>query len=626
MAYTPAAYTPGTHRSLDPEQIAHLQEASLAVTASLDSGEVLRRVVGAARALLGADAVVLFGRAPSRADLPILASEGLDGGGDGASAGEAAVGKAIKEQQVVGVEDLSAAPHDRRRSGGFAHREGFCSVLAAPLAAAARQRLGALALYTRERRAWTHEDATLLSLFASQAAVALQNARLYEGLDRRAAELKTLFELSHLLAAFAEREPMLTAVISRLSAWMGAKYGAVMLVEPNEAGEDELKVRAQAGFGTEYVARANRPGEIPVSGQYLKGRGPASVAVREKRPCAIGDVFLDERFAPFRPYAIQAGYLSLVAVPIRGQGRAFGAIVLYFAQRRDFGQAEMKMIEAAADGVALALDRMDLSERLLQDAVARRADEETDRLKSEFVSTVSHELRTPLTIIKGYTDLVASEQTGPLNETQKKFLAGVQRNTVRLTELVSDILDVARLEARAVLTNVEPVDLLRVLADACADFERVAAERRIMLALAVPDGSEPPPETFNVKGDSERLRQVVNNLLSNAVKYSPSGAVVALACVAQNGEVVVTVRDEGPGIPLEAQGRLFQRFYRVDGSSTRLVGGTGLGLAIAKAIVEQHGGKIWVESRPGEGSTFGFAVPQLTAAGVPAEAEAMEKK
>ena len=619
MAYTPAAYTPGTHRSLDPEQIAHLQEASLAVTASLDSGEVLRRVVGAARALLKADAVVLFGRAASRSDLPILASEGLEGGGEGASAGEAAVGKAIKEQQVVGVEDLSAAPHDRRRPGGFAHREGFCSVLAAPLAAAARERLGALALYTRERRAWTHEEATLLSLFATQAAVALQNARLYERLDRRAAELQVLFELSHLLAAFAEREPMLTAVISRLSSWMGAKYGAVMLVEPNESGEDELKVRGQAGFGEDYVARANRPGEIPVSGDYLKGRGPASVAVREKRPCAIGDVFLDERFAPFRPYAIQAGYLSLVAVPIRGQGRAFGAIVLYFAQRRDFGQAEMKMVEAAADGVALALDRISLSERLLQDAVARRAGEETDRLKGEFVSTVSHELRTPLTIIKGYTDLVASEQTGPLNETQKKFLTGVQRNTVRLTELVSDLLDISRLEASAGLTNAESVDLARVLADACTDFERVAGERRIMLACAAsPAGAgeaEPPADVCLVRGDSERLRQIVNNLLSNAVKYSPSGGVVVVACAPQNGDVVVTVRDEGPGIPLEAQGRLFQRFYRVDGSSTRKVGGTGLGLAIAKAIVEQHGGKIWVESRPGEGSTFGFSVPRLAAAG-----------
>jgi signal transduction histidine kinase len=165
---------------------------------------------------------------------------------------------------------------------------------------------------------------------------------------------------------------------------------------------------------------------------------------------------------------------------------------------------------------------------------------------------------------------------------------------------------------------VEPVDLARILADACADFERIAGERRILVACAAPpgegsDAAVPAADVFTVKGDGERLRQVVNNLLSNAVKYSPNGGVVTLACTPQNGDVIVTVRDEGPGIPLEAQGRLFQRFYRVDGSSTRQVGGTGLGLAIAKAIVEQHSGKIWVESRPGEGSTFGFAVPRWTA-------------
>jgi two-component system sensor histidine kinase VicK len=140
-----------------------------------------------------------------------------------------------------------------------------------------------------------------------------------------------------------------------------------------------------------------------------------------------------------------------------------------------------------------------------------------------------------------------------------------------------------------------------------------------MLACAVAppgegsDAAALAADVFTVKGDGERLRQVVNNLLSNAVKYSPNSGVITLACTLQNGEVIVTVRDEGPGIPLEAQGKLFQRFYRVDGSSTRQVGGTGLGLAIAKAIVEQHGGKIWVESRVGEGSTFGFAVPRWTA-------------
>jgi len=612
MAYSPpSASTPETSRSLGLDQVARLQEASLSIAASLDSGEVLRRVVAAARTLLAVDAAVLFQRESSRSDFPALASDGLGNEGtvllSPARPAEIAVGRAITQQQVVGVEDVATArpsDADRRRADGFAERAGFCSVLAAPLTTA-NVRLGALALYARERRAWSHEDATLLSVFATHAAVALQNARLYERLHQRASDLQALFELSHLFNAFVEREPLLSAVIARLTDWMGAKYGAVMLVERGEEGEAELKIRAHANFNEAYVARANTPGGVSLDPRHPTGNGPASVAVRESRPCAVGDVFLDDRFAPFRLYAHQAGYHALVAVPLCGQGRVAGCIVLYFAQRRDFGQAELQRMGAVADGVALALDRIQLSERLVQEAVERHADAQTDRLKAEFVSTVSHELRTPLTIIKGYTDLVVSEQAGPLSETQRKFLVGVQRNTARLTDLVSDLLDISRLEAEGSVTGEEEVDVARIVADACGEYERVAGERNVgITCLACPG---PPMPT--VRGDSARILQVVANLLSNAVKYSPGGETVTLDCVDRDGEIVVTVADQGPGIPPEAQGRLFQRFYRVDNSTTRQVGGTGLGLAIAKAIVEQHGGRIWVQSEPGQGSVFGFALP-----------------
>ncbi len=606
MAYAPTSYTPGTPRSLVPDQIAHLQEASLAITASLDMEEVLRRVVAAARALLRADAVVVFGLERSRSDFPVLASEGLShessSSGVYAQSVEAAVGKAVAEQHTVGIEDITAAPADLRRTVGFAGREGFRSVLAAPLTAHST-RLGALALYAHEPREWSRDDAALLSLFATQVAVALQNARLYERLNKRASDLQNLFEISHLLNAFVDREPLLTSVITRLAVWMGAKYGAVALVERGEAGEAELKLRAYYGFSPDYIERANRPGGISLDPHHPTGNGPASVCVRESRPCAVGDVFLDERFAPFRQYAVQAGYLSLVAVPLSGQGHMLGCFLLYFAQRRDFGQAELKLLGAVADGVSLALDRMELNERLVQDAVESRSHQATDRLKEEFVSTVSHELRTPLTIIKGYTDLLVNEQAGTINETQHKFLLGVQRNTTRLTELVSDLLDISRLEASTSRMRRDRVDVGRVVADACSEYERVAAERGVTIdcrcGVALP----------TVTGDAERIAQVVNNLLSNAVKYSPSGESVTLSSERQGAEVVVTVQDRGPGIPEDAQSRLFQRFYRVDSSPTRLVGGTGLGLAIAKAIVEQHGGRIWVQSKPGEGSVFGFALP-----------------
>jgi K+-sensing histidine kinase KdpD len=211
--------------------------------------------------------------------------------------------------------------------------------------------------------------------------------------------------------------------------------------------------------------------------RHPKGNGPASVSVREGRPAAIGDVFVDERFAPFRAHALSAGYLAVASVPLCAQGHVRGCLTLYYARRREFRQSELDLVSAVADGVALALERMDLSERLVANAVANRSFEEADRLKGEFISTVSHELRTPLTIIKGYTDLLVTEQAGSLNETQQKFLLGVQRNTVRLTDLVSDLLDVSRLDGGQLEMERRPLDVGRIVAESVAEYERVAAER-----------------------------------------------------------------------------------------------------------------------------------------------------
>jgi signal transduction histidine kinase len=595
------------------EQLSSLQEASLAITASLQTPEALARIIRAVRAALTADAAVLFAAEPGRADLALAASDGLPPSAARrdhvhATHAEAAVGKSVKERRVVGVEDRDAAPLDLRRSDSFAASEGFRAVLAAPLAAH-DSLLGALALYSRAPRSWRNDEAVLLSVFASQAAVVLQNARLYERMSRRAGELRALSDLSHLLGSFVRREPLLSAVIRRLAGWMEAQFGAVLLVDRGEQGEAELKIRAHQGFSDAYVARVNAPGGISLDPRSPTGNGPASVAVREARPCAVGDVTVDAGFAPFRAYAASAGYLSLVAVPVASRGHVWGCIVLYFSRRRDFPQTALNLLTAAADGVALALERIDLSERLVHEAAMNRSFEETDRLKAEFVSTVSHELRTPLAIIKGYTDLIVSGQAGPLEETQERFLLGVQRNTTRLTELVSDLLDMSRLESSAGKCRQDRVDLAQLVGDACAEYERAAAERNITLAFEPP--ADAPPD---VCGDAERLRQVVNNLLSNAVKFSPPGERVLVGCAADagRGEVGVSVSDRGPGIPEEAQGRLFQKFYRVE-SPERRVGGTGLGLAIAKAIVEQHGGRIWVESAPGAGSRFAFALPVASA-------------
>ena len=224
-----------------------------------------------------------------------------------------------------------------------------------------------------------------------------------------------------------------------------------------------------------------------------------------------------------------------------------------------------------------------------------------DRMKDDFVGTVSHELRTPLTAIKGFIELVADGDAGPVTDTQREFLGIAARNTDSLGVLINDLIDMNLIESHRFEIRPEPLDLAPVLADVASTF-RVMAQSK---GLAFRQNVASLPQ---VLGDSARLVQVFSNLVSNAIKYTPRGE-VGIQAAATAGGVEVTVHDTGIGLSREEHGQLFTRFFRGRSSVVTEAGGTGLGLVIAKAIVERHDGKIEVESRPGEGSRFRVTLP-----------------
>lgn len=228
-----------------------------------------------------------------------------------------------------------------------------------------------------------------------------------------------------------------------------------------------------------------------------------------------------------------------------------------------------------------------------------------DRLKSEFVNTVSHELRTPLTSIMGYLSLVLNEQVGPLEEQQKEFLHVVMRNTDRLNNLITDLLDIQRIESGRTPLNRRPVQLAEVVQQVAQTF-RVAAEQK-GLAFEVSARTENMPL---INGDPDRLVQIASNLVSNAVKYTREGH-VSVKVHKHKGYVQLVVEDTGIGIPAAEQKRIFEKFYRGENRYVREVGGTGLGLSIVKMMVEEHGGEVKVESQPGKGSRFTINFPVL---------------
>jgi signal transduction histidine kinase len=232
---------------------------------------------------------------------------------------------------------------------------------------------------------------------------------------------------------------------------------------------------------------------------------------------------------------------------------------------------------------------------------------EVDRLKSEFVATVSHELRTPMTAIKGYVDILTMGAAGALNENQMHFLDVVRNNIDRLNTLVSDLLDISRIEAGRVTLNPQSVDLYEIAEDVIEEVLHRSQTEEKPMALSL-DASKKLP---SVIGDSERIRQIMGSLVDNAYNYTPENGTITVNIHQENGEIQVDVQDNGVGIAHEDQPRIFERFFRGEHPLVLATPGTGLGLPIVRQLVEMHNGRIWMSSTgvPGEGSTFSFTLP-----------------
>lgn len=246
--------------------------------------------------------------------------------------------------------------------------------------------------------------------------------------------------------------------------------------------------------------------------------------------------------------------------------------------------------DASGEGLGLGL--------LLRDITREK---ELDDMKSQLLSTVSHELRTPLASIKGFATTLLREDVTWDEVTRREFLSIIDQESDRLTELIGNLLDMSRVEVGALRVEPEPTDLRPIVEETAAEFQMMTHSHQFRVHLP-----RPIPRALV---DPRRARQVLRNLVENAVKYSPEGGTITLSAQVSAGQIQIGVADQGIGIERQHLDHIFDRFYQVDSASTRKVGGAGLGLPISKAIVEAHGGEIWVESQAGTGSTFYFTLP-----------------
>jgi signal transduction histidine kinase len=228
---------------------------------------------------------------------------------------------------------------------------------------------------------------------------------------------------------------------------------------------------------------------------------------------------------------------------------------------------------------------------------------EIDRMKSEFLSMAAHELRTPMTSIKGYSDMLLMGLAGECDERQKQFLDTIKGNVDRVLDMVNEFSEISHLESGALKLDAKPLHMDDLVSEVVVSLRPQIEAKEINLTVEV------PPDSPEVWGDRTRVIQILTNLVTNAYKYTPDGGRIAITAQWIEDSMQVDVADTGIGIAPQDQEKLFTRFFRADHPGVRRVAGTGLGLSITKSIVEMHGGRIWVKSQLGEGSTFSFTLP-----------------
>ena len=396
------------------------------------------------------------------------------------------------------------------------------------------------------------------------------------------AQLTTLYEVGKEISANLELGPRL-AVISQKAAETTGGRGALLYLKREAEGD--------------FVAVASHgisAGSPAPPATFVHGQTDLGIAAIEERPVRRAVAGMA---APIGVPGLPSGATSLLAVPLVSDGSVIGVLAIV-DKPGGFGDDDESFLTSFSSQSAIAVRNSQLFENT----------KSLDRLKSEFVAVVSHEIRTPLTSVKGAIELLTDDRYFRNNDQQGKLLAIAHANTERLLTLIGDILDFSKLDSGSLPMHFERQRIEPVVSQAVHNLRTLIEERRIQLEV------EQAPDLPDLMIDPNRITQVVTNLLSNAIKFSPTDGKLEVTVENWEGRVRVGVRDHGEGIAPDNLPKLFKRFTQIDSTSTRRAGGTGLGLVICKGIVEQHGGQMSVESTPGAGSTFYFALPAAPAA------------
>ncbi|HLF26442.1 MAG TPA: GAF domain-containing protein [Anaerolineae bacterium] len=579
------------------EEVAALNEIAASISRSLDLPAVLDAVLTQLQRVVDYDSAAVY-----LDDSRQLVAAAARGYRDEAGALRRTLPRANSYYEYLSSTREPLIVADARLSEEFASTTADTahSWMGVPLLALGES-IGFLSIDKRRRNHFTAEHARRAQAFARIAATAIENARLFDRERRALAELSALAGITEAGLSVLRLDEMLHELIRRVVKSTDAAAGMILLLE-----DDRLIARAALGLDQAILGRVEKVGH-GFSGQVAaQGR---ALLVTDAQTDPLAD----------NPFIRQAGIKTMLGVPLKAGGHVVGVAHIDFKNVRNVEATEIARFEVMADRAARAIENAQLVERIsayaeeLEQRVAERTRDleramakakEADQLKSQLLSTVSHELRTPLASIKGYVTTLIDYRDRLQEATQAEFLQIIDSEADRLRELVENLLDMSRIEAGVLRIHPEPTRLTPVVERALAALQPKLAGRAVTV-----DSLDALPD---VRIDSTRIQQVLSNLIDNAAKYTPPGRPIAIRVAANDTQVTVGVHDQGPGISPEHAEKIFDRFYRIENAGIRSTGGIGLGLAISRGLVEAHGGRLWVESSAGQGSTFYFSIPVVT--------------
>jgi signal transduction histidine kinase len=510
--------------------------------------------------------------------------------------------RSIRERAVVHSPDMLSDPDISEPLRRVARIGGYRSSVIVPMLRGGNP-IGAIGV-TRadlrgEIRPFSDKEIALLRVFADQAVIAIENVRLFKELEARNRDLTEALEqqtaTSEVLKVISrstfDLQPVLETLIESAVRLCGANSGVIVRQE-----EDLYRVVVTCGMTPEAV-ELQKKYPISLNRETATGR-----ALLERHVIHIHDVLADPeyRWAGLEIGTTLAEIRTVLAVPMPREATVIGVILLHRTEAQPFSDKQIELVTTFADQAVIAIENVRLFREIADKSQQLEA---ASHHKSEFLANMSHELRTPLNAILGFSEVLAERMFGEVNEKQADYLQDILSSGRHLLSLINDILDLAKVEAGRLELELGQFHLPTALDNALTLVRGRATRHGIRLTQSVDE------RLGDIVADERKVKQILLNLLSNAVKFTPEGGRVGLTATAAEDGITIAVSDTGIGIAPEDQAAIFEEFHQAGRDDARKQEGTGLGLTLAKKFVELHGGRIWVESQVGQGSTFSFTLP-----------------